>query len=302
MMVRTEIKTFEEGMDMMRTFVLKNNGYSYAFILERDDCLFFEGHRNRPCYGEFRRYGVKSTRPWEVRPGDLPTPLGPGTPLAAGASVGNLKYVTDVYSQVGEKEIGVLFSSEGIFRKVLPGVNFVYRDNGGIGGIIWTDMSLDSTMMVQTLRLLSFFSYAFRYFNPSDIFTFPPDVAGLLLLSGGYGDYKYIDSYYVDPSSSPQRVLKGDMQALSFGPFNEGFDYNRFAVSHVFTEFDEKTLEGLRTGGITSPYALRVSLDKAFGKTESFYKILETRLGHLALKENYLKNRKEIIDALQDWR
>lgn len=79
--------------EQLREFARHASANCHATIIEKDDgSPQLIKKMYRPCYGESRAYGANSTRPEDVKPSDLPSPLPAGLRRIAYAA--GIQYVS----------------------------------------------------------------------------------------------------------------------------------------------------------------------------------------------------------------
>lgn len=230
---------FETGIvPEERAFDLK--GISYILTMDGDRHYIRQG---QPCYGELRKYEKthrgECTQPGNQKPTDLRNPFPEGTPT--GLVIPFTNYFEVLYPTLAEGEANSLF--ETMFSVDSPWargfgkeISFVKKNNS-INAVKFSDLSLDSTILVNSFKVMQGLIGKVRDFN--DLLTIGMDryEALLVLMLNGVSPKLGVsatDSYSVNPSFSFKRFFNREPNDLTGGYLSERVDYNRTNMADVF--------------------------------------------------------------------
>lgn len=239
----------ENGHAALRAFILgAQPGQMYSLLMEREDGKFDVCHRaGQPCIGSMRRYGHRSSRPFDYFPGDLRTPertFPEGKPVMVAWPLQNYYGASKTASAEARKAFlkDFFLSSElSPWRQVLKDIEIIEDKDGLIKGIIICNTNVDPTLMISMLRNFRYSDgyaqkfYEFVQAHPKidkrvaylmviaqlNNLTFPytPPPAGVTFLY--HGDLK--------------NILNGTMiDGIHEGTFYERHAYNRPLVDYCF--------------------------------------------------------------------
>jgi hypothetical protein len=215
---------------------------SIAYVLTIDDDKHYI-RQNQPCYGELRKYESTHrgdcTQPANPKPTDLHHPFPEGTPT--GLVVPFHSYLETLYPELAEGEANDLF--ETMYSVDSPWargfgkeVSFVKKNNS-IVAVKFSDLALDSTILVNSLKVMQNLIMKVRDFN--ELLTMGMDryEALLVLMLNGISlklGVSSTDSYSVNPSFSFRRFFERNPNDLTGGYLSERVDYNRTNMADVF--------------------------------------------------------------------
>lgn len=203
---------------------------------------------SRPCYGEMRSYGQKSTRPQDDKPDDLPQPM----PIGGKRGALGLCFMDH---QVSDSFIRQVFDPETSpwRRGIAKDVEFSIK-NDKIVGVVYPTPDVDPTVMLnlfinsrgfgvndkandvirRTFPELSdpevfFLSFFFRH--RADNWQTPDVISGCQTY--------HASSYSLNGSVNLNRWFSGESVDISNGrTWLDGEDYNRTALADVFVDKD----------------------------------------------------------------
>lgn len=269
---------------------LKHRFISWAYAQREDDKEIEKivEMTSRPCYGEMRAYGPKSTRPTDHKPGDLPRPMKP-----AGGDTGIFREAVavsftpqiqkDEDIPVANRWYEFLFGPNSIYIAGLDQDNleFTKNDKGLIKGVVMTGTEVDPTCMVAAFM-------ANRGGNLRTMETFGKLVdAGMtereaFLVAFNFSLYVYGNSdfflftkpmmpYMQNPMTNIKKALSADFnrELSNNRTWRDGEDYNRpnLADGFVLTATDKDSLQhlmdGLETESVKGMYQPGIRLEKA---------------------------------------
>lgn len=215
---------------------------SIAYILTMDGDKHYI-RQNQPCYGELRKYESthkgECTQPLNPKPTDLRFPFPEGTPT--GLVVPFHSYFEALYPALANGEANDLF--ETMFSVESPWargfgkeVSFVKKNNS-IVAVKFSDLSLDSTILVNSFKVMQSLIMKVRDFNQLLTMGMNRYEALCVLMLNGVSPKLGIsstDSYSVNPSFSFRRFFERKPKDLTGGPLSERVDYNRTNMADVF--------------------------------------------------------------------
>lgn len=230
--------------DEAKAWLLSNySGNSWcAAVRNKKGVLSFVPRSSRPCYGEMRRYGVSSTRPDDIKPGDLDQPIPAGTRELIGLRLGLL----------GEPEhvarlVSFLYSTTGPYRRgVNESLETLTGTKGGPVAILMTDTEVDPTILVASFmasrNLRGRTNIARQFCSLVDDYGLTEAEA---LFACIHWNVTWQDGetmvwfapadYFLNFQSDPLLFSSGDSHDLSNGrTFREEEDYNRPYLAETF--------------------------------------------------------------------
>lgn len=218
----------------------KLQGISYILTMNGDQHYI---RQNQPCYGELRKYEKthkgECTQPKNPKPGDLRNPFPEGTPTQL---VVPLNYnFPSLYPEPSDGEVNSLF--ETIFSHDSPwakgfgkDISFVKKNNS-IVAVKFTDMDLDSTILINSFKIVQGLIVKVRDFNELLKMGMDRYEALCVLTINGISPrlgVSQADGYCVNPSFSFKRFFNREPNDLTGGPLSERIDYNRTYLADVF--------------------------------------------------------------------
>lgn len=247
--------TYTNGILGLREFLANNSNYvSHGTLLEQSNGTFtLSILKDRPCYGELRRYKSKSSRPHDPHPGDLPSPLPAGKPVAVAIPLDITRH-TPVLDELVKKTI---LHPNGPYSALLKLDHEILPLHNGVGcGILIKTGNLDSTLLVSLAKnaqsmALNVLKTNVLKRNLEKVGEIHPALLFFLCTHNAHLDYELIsplpasketvwlskfDSYSNSPTWSFRKVVTGDYNPLSDGLFSEGKDYNRPYLHYLFTD------------------------------------------------------------------
>jgi hypothetical protein len=228
----------DEGLAKLKEFIPQygNGGHNYAMLMERPDgTLEVEAHPHSPCWGNTRRYKSKSNRPFDYYPGDLPTPMGPGRPIA-GALPLNIGGAIDERVKIA---LDLVTDKESPYREIFRDYEVVLNDKNH-GGFLFKDTKYDSTVQASMMmNLRNYLGHKWKLLKElSDVhpglrFHFLTDQNPFLQ----QGAYTNSWTSSVHPSWTMRRLIKGEPVGLSNGTWYDERDYNRPFIHYLFADY-----------------------------------------------------------------
>ena len=227
--VTTPNVSYEEGIELLRTFIRKGNGH-HTLLMQHEDGTYHHSDRDgQPCYGSMRTYGTASNRPYDYWPADLRTPhrvFPEGKPVA----VGLIMRVNEIW-----------FSEASPWRQLFKKIEVV-KHNNQVMGIIFLDTEVDPTLLVSFAKHYGYCGYIMNTFdnrkNDKDFLKLDPRIqffAGMVVgrletMNWGFG---------LGLAPDYARIIQGEMlPGIAKETFTQRGAYNRPVVDHVFG-FDE---------------------------------------------------------------
>lgn len=237
--MKTSKTEFETGI-VPEERALDLKGISYILTMDGDKHYT---RQKQPCYGELRKYESthkgECTQPENQKPTDLHHPFPEGTPT--GLVVPFTNYFEQVYPVLAEGEANSLF--ETMFSIDSPWargfgkeISFVKKNNS-VNAVKFSDMTLDSTILVNSFKVMQGLITKVRDFN--DLLTIGMDryeALAVLTINGITPrlGVSQADSYCVNPSFSFKRFFNREPNDLTGGSLSERVDYNRTNLADVF--------------------------------------------------------------------
>lgn len=232
------VKSVDEGIEILRKFIPStlNNGHCYGMLMKRPSGdLEVELRQHRPCWGETRRYKQKSNRPFDYHPGDLPTPMGPGSPIAAGMPL-NLH---GTLGPVAADALAFMIEEENPYKSLFIDSEIVLSNNGA-GGFLFKDTGYDST--VQASMFMNLRNYwTNKYPLLQKLQDIHPGLRWHFLTDQNpfikQGAYTNSWTSSVHPSWTMKRLIEGRPVGLSNGTWRDEKDYNRPFIHYLFADY-----------------------------------------------------------------
>lgn len=224
-------------------------GISWAALVRQEDgSLKAVTMRNRPCYGEMRRY-ADGTRPQDPHPGDLPRPIPKGPREAFAVRLFAMKGPAEDHNTF----IEWVFGPDSPWRRGLGNDVLLHKNKRGIYNIAsFSDTDVDPTVLANLLVTLRSTSY-----NSQPIPFSECHAAGLTIkqtffskvfaaIPTGYCTGAYNTSYYLSPALDFRRFFEGDTLDLSNGrTWRDQEDYNRPELANIFGFSSGLSVHGL---------------------------------------------------------
>lgn len=271
---------------------------SIAYVLTMDGDRHYI-RQNQPCYGELRKYESTHkgdcTQPLNPKPSDLKFPFPEGTPT--GLVVPFHSYFEQLYPTLSEGEANdlmeTMFSVESPWARGFgKGVTFVKKNNSVVA-VKFSDMGLDSTILVNSFKVMQSLIMKVRDFNQLLTMGMDRYEALCVLMLNGVSPKLGVsasDSYSVNPSFSFRRFFERNPNDLTGGYLSERVDYNRTNMADVFK------------GGLTSWYELSKGRLPVYGQRgyacqdfpEGFVKIVKDIISEAHGKEPSMVTEKYI--------
>lgn len=290
MFLPEEKDTGEALLSKIIDHAMGNQGHSWGAIIRREDgTLFKTVRKNRPCWGELRRY-KDGTRPLDYHPTDIPKVIDKGPREALAISLRMYK----LDSQEDDDAVKeFIFSTEGPWHRGMGKDTTLHRGSDGrYAAVSMTDTEIDPTVLLSALVGLRVYlgHRALRGFAKATEGKSPREKAqeflvGAFISDGGsrrVGDKTVYDGvsfanlgYCLTSDLSFERFATGDSLDLSNNrTFRDQEDYNRPDLALVFggeadyngsllTQFREKTgLKGTGYGDAIFDPAVREKLEE----------------------------------------
>lgn len=232
--------SFDEGVAVLRGLFHKYgvHGHNYAMLMQRPDgTLEVEAHPHSPCWGNTRRYkdGTKH-RKFDYYPGDLPTPMGPGQPVAA-AMPFNLYGAGQKDTQLA---IDLVTSVDSPYRKVFEG-EYEAINGDGEGGFLFKATDYDPTWQASIFQnLRNYFREKLSLVRAlSEQKVHPGLIWWFMCDPHPFGDASFTDNWTTSmhPSWTMKRLINGDPVGLADGTWRQERDYNRPFIHFLFSDY-----------------------------------------------------------------
>lgn len=230
---------------------------SFALLMEHEGKAEIHLRDHQPCYGELRKY--EKTHPGEctgdqgkvVRPPDLEHPFPKGRPIGLvinfGPWVQNCLRVKGISYEKSFAYFSYFFSPKfSPFSKGLGQDVEIIHEDQKVSGVVFYDMCLDPTILVDLLLLTKNFGEDLtldRFANYREAgMTFEEAALACYTIYQDctkpnvyqYGNIMAQDAYVASPKINVGRFLRGGPQDLTGGMFEDRFDYNRPKIHDIF--------------------------------------------------------------------
>lgn len=239
--------SYEDGMAHLRNFATKKSAYYAAALLMEEDGQFYVWERTQePCFGFLRTYKVTHpdcTRPQDHKPGDLINPFPPGNPAALAVP----------FQQNKDKNQQAFwdywYGPDSPFHAVL--IDAVLMDNEvQYTGIVFKDLNVDSTLLIQFLRQDRFIQrYVSNFFALREMF---PEETDKLI--GTVCRFVQSNGSSSGVQTDPKNYYNGKIvEDITGGTFYDRYAYNRPEVDYVFGHGNKLLNEYFRSRGFPYP-------------------------------------------------
>lgn len=242
---------------------LKHSFISWAYAQRENDKEIEQivEMTSRPCYGEMRAYGAKSTRPGDHKPSDLPRPMKPAggdTGIFREAVAVPFRYyhenpATPTMKELSNRWARFLFGPNSPYVAGLDTDNleFTTTEDGRICGIVMHGTEVDPTCMVACFMANRGATLTVQRMWATLVDDFGATEREAFLLAFNFsaeqyptGDLFFLPyaamSYMQSPLTDPKRLVTQDFErSLSNNrTWRDGEDYNRPNLADGFVRID----------------------------------------------------------------
>jgi len=213
-----------------------NSKYTYVVALKNGNVVSYHPRYGRPCYGELRDYGTKSTDPDTEKPSDLTQTLPEGKPVGLIISLAHLR---DMPREVLKLVFDPIKSP---WKNGLPLGNTYFLDDDTRPSLLLTNGNFEPTVLVNLLKCLINIEYNIKVCFDSDIEVID-QIAAHLFVHKTWHRYGSINNYCMSPFSNISRFYKGNTRDLTGGTWGERTAYNRKEMADIFTDEEKAKID-----------------------------------------------------------